>query len=111
MLKNIIEQSAQWNASFYICFTTNYEKVFDSVHRETLWRIMGSHGIAPKLVRMVQAMFKGSKCAVINGGGKTDWFDIKSSSRQGCVMLGFLFLLVIVWVTRKTRREGNTGIR
>ena len=26
-------------------------------------------------------------------------------------MLGFLFLLVIDWVMRKTLREGNTGIR
>ena len=72
---------------------------------------MGSYGIPPKLVRMVQAMFKGSKCAVIDGGGKTDWFDIKSGVRQGCVMSGFLFLLVIDWVMRKSLREGNTGIR
>ena len=60
---------------------------------------------------MVQAMYKGSKCAVIDGGGKTDWFDIKSSVRQGCVMSRFLFLLVIDWVMRKALREGNTGIR
>ena len=35
---------------------------------------MGSYGIPPKLVRMVRAMYKGSKCVVI-GGGKTGWFD------------------------------------
>ena len=110
VLRNIIEQSVEWNASLYICFV-DYEKAFDSVHRETLLRIMGSYGIPPKLVRMVQAMYNGSKCAVIDGGGKTDWFDIKSGVRQGCVMLGFLFLLVIDWVMRKTLREGSTGIR
>ena len=60
---------------------------------------------------MVQAMYKGSKCAVVNGGGKTGWFDIKSSVQQGCVMSGFLFLLVIDWVMRNTLSEGNTGIR
>ena len=38
--------------------------------------LMGSYGIPPKLVRMVQAMYKGSKCAVIDEGGKIDWFDI-----------------------------------
>ena len=67
MLRNIIEQSVEWNASLYICFI-DYEKASDSVHRETLWRIMGSNGIPPKLVRMVQAMNKGSECAVIGGG-------------------------------------------
>ena len=110
MLRNIIEQTVKWNAILYICFI-DYEKAFDSVHRETLWRIMGSYSILPKLVRIVQAMYKGSKCAVIDGGGKTDWFDVKSGVRQGCVMSGFLFLLVIDWVMRKTLREGNTGIR
>ena len=75
VLRDIIEQSVEWNASLYICFI-DYEKAFDSVHRETLRRIMSSYGIPPKLVRMVQAMYKGIKCAVIDGGGKTDWFDI-----------------------------------
>ena len=110
VLQNIIEQSVAWNASLYICFF-DYEKPSDSIHRETLWRIMGSYGIPPKLVRMVQAMYKGSKCAVMDWGGKTGWFDIKSGVRQGCVMSGFLFLLVIDWVMRKTLSEGNTGIR
>ena len=39
------------------------------------------------------------------------WFDIKSGVRQGCARSGFLFLLVIDWVMRKTLRKGNTGIR
>ena len=110
VLRNIIEQSVEWNASLYICFI-DCEKAFNSVHRETLWRIMGSYGIPTKLVRMVQAMYKGSKCAVIDWGDKTGWFDIKSGVRQGCVMAGFRFLLVIDWVMRRTLREGNTGIR
>ena len=70
---------------------------------------MRSYVIPPKLVRMVQAMYKGSKCAVIDGGGKTDWFNIESGVRQACVMSGFFFLLYIDWVIRKTLREGNTA--
>ena len=110
VLRNIIEQTVKWNAILYICFI-DYEKAFDSVHRETLWRIMGSYSILPKLVRIVQAMYKGSKCAVIDGRGKTDWFDVKSGVRQGCVMSGFLFLLVIDWAMRRMLRKGNAGIR
>ena len=110
VLINIIEQSVEWNTILYICFI-DYEKAFDSVHRETLWRIMSSYSFPPKLVRMVQAMNKGSKCAVIDGGGNTGWFDIKSGVRQGCIMLGFLFLLVTDWVMKKTLSEENTGIR
>ena len=66
VLQNIIEQSVEWNASLYFCFI-DYEKAFDSVHRETLWRIMSTYRIPSKLVRMIHAMYKGSKCAVIDG--------------------------------------------
>lgn len=45
------------------------------------------------------------------GGGKTDWFDIKSGVRPGRVMSALLFLLVIDWETRKTLKEGHTEIR
>ena len=108
VLRNIIEQSVEWNARLYTCICfIDYEKAFDSVHSETLWRIMSSYGIPPKLVRMIQAMYKGSKCVVIDGGGKTGWFDIKSGVRQGCVMSGFLFFLVIDSVMRKTLSEGK----
>ena len=33
VLRNIIKQTAEWNASVYICFI-DYEKAFDSVYRE-----------------------------------------------------------------------------
>ena len=45
VLRNVIQQSLEWNASLYTCFF-DYEKAFDGVHRETLWRIVQSYGIA-----------------------------------------------------------------
>ena len=56
---------------------------------------MESYGIPLKLVRMVSAMSDDSQCAVAEGAGQTDWFDVKSGVKQGCNMSGFLFLLVI----------------
>ena len=94
----------------YICFV-DFEKAFESVQRSTLWKIMESYGIPPKLVRMVNAMYDGSQCAVVNGTGQTDWFDVKSGVKQGCNMSGFLFLLVINWIMRRTVEGANTGIR
>ena len=32
---------------------------------------------------------------VIDDGEETDWFKVKAGVKQGCVMSGFLFLLVI----------------
>ena len=110
VLRNIVEQAVEWNSSLYVCFV-DYEKAFDSVHRKTLWKIMESYGIPSKLVRMVNAMYDGSQCAVVEGTGQTDWFDVKSGVKQGCNMSGFLFLLVIDWIMRRTVSGANTGIR
>ena len=37
-LRIIMEQSIEWNSSLYINFV-DYEKAFDSVDRETLWKV------------------------------------------------------------------------
>ena len=110
VLRNIIEQVAEWNSSLYLCFV-DYEKAFDSIHRETLWRIMRCYGIPTKIVRMVQVMYTNCRCAVVDGDGRTDWFEVKSGVKQGCNMSGFLFLLVIDWVMRRSVEGARTGIR
>ena len=56
MLRNVIKQSLEWNASLYTSFM-DYEKAFDRVHCETLWRIMQSYGIPSKFIRMVKLFF------------------------------------------------------
>ncbi|XP_020627074.1 uncharacterized protein LOC110064365, partial [Orbicella faveolata] len=73
---------------------------------------MGSYSIPEKIVTMVKVMYSRSECAVIDGSGVHDWFEIKIGVlKQGCCMSGFLFLLVVDWVMRKTTKHGNTGIR
>ena len=106
VLRKIVEQAVEWNSSLYVCFV-DYEKAFDSVHR----KIMESSGIPSKLVRMVNITYDDSKCAIVDGTGQTDWFDLKSGVKQGCNMSGFLFLLVIDWIMRRTVTVANTGIR
>ena len=109
ILRNIIEQCIEWNANLYVCFV-DFEKAFDSVDCSVLWRIMRSYSIPEKIVKMVKVMYSRSECAVIDGSGVCDWFEIKTGVKQGCCMSGFLFLLVVDWVMRKTTKYGNTGI-
>ena len=110
ILRNIIEQCLEWNSALYLVFV-DYEKAFDSIDRETLWRIMMAYGIPGKIVSLVKAFYQGNKAAVIHGEGMSDWFEIGSGVKQGCVMSGFLFLLVIDWIMRKSVEDARTGIR
>ena len=110
ILRNIIEQSTEWQSSLYVNFI-DFEKAFDSVHRDSLWLIMRSYGIPSKIINMVKALYADFECAVVDGHDTTEWFKIKTGVKQGCNMSGLLFLLVVDWVMRNTLQEGNTGIR
>ena len=110
MLRNIIEQVIEWNSNLYICFV-DFEKAFDSVHRETLWKLLKICGIPDKLVNMIKTMYRNSKCAVIDRIETSQWFDVKSGVKQGCVISGLLFLIVMDWIMTKTVENDNNGIR
>ncbi|PIK45536.1 hypothetical protein BSL78_17607 [Apostichopus japonicus] len=89
----------------------DYEKAFDSIHRDSLWEIMRQYGIPGKIINIVKIMYSDSVCAVLDDGEVTEWFQVKTGVKQGCVMSGFLFLLVIDWMMRETTKDNNTWIR
>ena len=49
-LRNIIEQSLEWNTTLYTIFV-DFEKAFDSVDRDTLWKLLVYYGIPQKIVK------------------------------------------------------------
>ena len=86
----------------YVDFV-DYEKAFDSVHRDNPSRRMQSYGMPSKLIRMVKLFCSNTKCVVIDGVVNSDWFTVKAGVKQGCVISGFLFLLVIDWSMHSPR--------
>ena len=97
ILRNIIEQSIEWQAPLYINFV-DFTKAFDSLDRRRLWKILRHYGIPSELVDLIRAMYAGSCCSVIDNGKMSDWFDVKTGVRQGCVMSGFLFIMALDWI-------------
>ena len=54
-MRNIIEQSIEWLSSLCVNFI-DFEKAFDSVHRDSLWLIIKSYGLPSKIINMVKAL-------------------------------------------------------
>ncbi len=46
-----------------MCFV-DFVSVFDSVDRDSLWRIMAADGMPPKLLRLVKAYYASTKMKV-----------------------------------------------
>ena len=109
-LRIIAEQSLEWNSPLLINFV-DYEKAFDSIHRETLWRILRHYGIPNKIVQLIQGYYKNSNCRVIHDGQFTKSFEIKTGVKQGCILSPFLFLLTIDWIMKTTTSGKKTGIQ
>ena len=74
-LRIIVEQSIEWNSSLYVNFV-DYEKAFDSVDRETLWKVLRHYGVAKKLVNMIKNSYEGKSCRVIHEGQLTKNFEV-----------------------------------
>ncbi|PFX33741.1 LINE-1 retrotransposable element ORF2 protein [Stylophora pistillata] len=88
ILCNIIEQTHEWQASLILNFI-DFEKALDLLHRNSLWDIMKLYGILSKLIRIIQLLYQDSKSAVLDGGQASEWFQVKTGVKQGCVMSGF----------------------
>ena len=110
ILRNILEQVNEWNATLYIHFV-DFEKAFDSIDRDSLWIIMHQYGIPTKMVQMAKALYEDFQSSVIDEGVTTEWFSVMTGVKQAWCMSGFLFLLVIDWVMRRTTVGKRTGIR
>lgn len=104
-LRIILEQSLEWNSPLYVNFI-DYEKAFDSVDRQSIWKLLRYNGVPEKITNIIRNSYEGMTCRVVHGQQLTDAFHVRTGVRQGCLLSPFLFLLAINWVT-KTSTDGH----
>ena len=108
VLRNILEQCHEWQRKLLVNFV-DFEKAFDSLHRDSLWEFFRDYGIPSKIVQFIKQFYTNFSCT-INSEADTN-FLVKLGVRQGPVMSSVLFIIAIDWVMRTTLTEGNTGLR
>ena len=109
-LRNILEQSIEWNSPLCINFI-DFQKAFDSIHWESLWRILQAYGIPPKIISLIKMFYVNFECSIILENTLTESFPVKSGVRQGCILSPILFLVTIDWVMRQTTSLCTHGIQ
>jgi hypothetical protein len=108
-LRNILEQCIEWNAPLLVNFI-DFKKAFDSIHRDTLWAVLRSYGIPEKIVKLIKLFYEHFECGVILLEGVSEYFEVKTGVRQGCILSPLLFLTLIDLVMRRTTNGMRRGI-
>ena len=73
-LCNIIGQCTDWQRQLYINFV-NFEKAFDSIHRDSLWHILRVDGIPLDIVQIIKNFYHNFTCSM---GSSSLNFQVKT---------------------------------
>ena len=110
-LRIIVVQTMAWNTGLYMVFA-DFQKAFDSLDREVLWKILHHYVVPEKIVRMIRVFYDGFQARVLHEGEMTAWsFSINTGVRQGCLLSPLLFLLALDWVSRQAFGDNKTRIQ
>nr|VZI39331.1 unnamed protein product [Spirometra erinaceieuropaei] len=89
-----------------VCFI-DLAAAFDSVHRESLWRIMAPDAVPAKVIAMIKAYYRSTTARVLVCNNLSQPFGIRSGVRQGCILSPILFNYAIDWILGRALRESG----
>jgi len=75
-----------------------------------MWSILRQYGIPDTIVTIIQNLYKGSRSCVKLNGVCSDWFEVVTGVRQGCILSPLLFAIVIECVMRKSQTNFQGGL-
>jgi len=93
-LKIIIEKLWEYNQSEQYSFI-DFQKAYDSVHRDTLWECMKDFKIPTKLINMCKSCVQKTRSAVRIEGTLSSFFENKTGLKQGDPLPPILFNLAL----------------
>ena len=107
----IIEKAKEFQKNIYFCFI-DYDKAFDCVDRNKLWKILQEMGIPDHLICLLRNLYAGQEATVRTGHRTTDWFQIGKGVHQGCILSPCLFNFYVKYIMRNAGlEETQAGIK
>ena len=107
----IIRKARKFQKNIYFCFI-DYDKAFDCVDHNKLWKILKEMRIPDHLICLLRNLYAGQEATVRTGHGTTDWFKIGKGVRQGCILSPCLFNFYAKYIMRNAElEEAQAGIK
>nr|VZI31577.1 unnamed protein product [Spirometra erinaceieuropaei] len=105
-LRHILEFRHSYQQPTAVCFV-DFAAAFDSVHRESLWRIMALDGVPAKIIAMIKAYYRSTTAIVLVRNNLSQPFGIRSGVRQGYILSPILFNYAIDWILGRALRDSD----
>ena len=99
-LRRLMEEVRDKRIETYMCFI-DLKAAYDTV-KEALWEVVSRYGVSAKLVRLLKALYRDTQSAVRVEGDLTEWFNVNTGLRQGCLLSPMLFNIFIDQVIRES---------
>ena len=104
----IMEKARELQKNIYFC-VIDYDKAFDCVDHNKLWKILREMEIPDHLTCLLRNLYAGQEATVGTGHGTTDWFLIGKGVHQGCILsLCFFNLYAEKRIHREKRWFGRS---
>jgi hypothetical protein len=108
LIRQIIEKKIEYNEETVMCFI-DFAQAYDSVWRTGAWHIMEKYGIHAKLVRLIKNLYDTTMACVRLEGEETEWFEIETGFKQGCILSPISFNMVLDYIMKRLEKLHNLG--
>ena len=93
-----MEKAREFQKNIYFCFI-DYDRAFDCVDHNKLWKILKEMGIPDHLTCLQRNLYAGQEATVRTEHGRTDWFQIGKVCQvcQGCMCMSRLYIVTLLF--------------
>ena len=104
VLRQIQEKCREQNMGLLVAFI-DLTKVFDTVSRDGLWKILSRLGCPPKFLTIICQLHEGQRGQVKHNSSLSESFPISNSVKQGCVLAPSLFSIFFSTMLRQAKEH------
>ena len=100
----ITEKAREFQKNIHFCFI-DYNKAFDCVDHNKLWKILKEMGLSDRLTCLLRNLYAGQEVTVRTGHGTTGWLQIGKGVHQGCMLSPCSFSLYAEYIMQNSRLD------
>ena len=92
-----------------LLFFTDFEKAFDSLNQNYIFKTLDFLNFGPSLSRWIKTFYKNNKSSIYSNGHLSRSFNINRGVRQGCPLSPYLFIIGIELLSYSIRHDKDIG--